>query len=225
MSLSSPPERALSLSLLWAKEKRKNAATVPLEDELKPPTDASLMAGLRDNDPDVLSELFRRYSRLVFAIALRVLSDRGEAEEIVQEVFFYVFRKIHQYDEEKGTPKSWIVQIATSRSIDRRNFLRRRHFYGGTDVAPLTDTLAGSNDMERDLVTKFSLPLLTEALKELPEKQRRTLELFFFEELEHKEIAARMGETVENVRHHYYRGLQKMRKKIFPEGQSGKGKS
>ncbi len=216
--LSSTPERALSVSLPWTKEKRKDAVVIPIKDEARPQGDEGLMASLKEQDQHALTELFRRYSRLAFGIALRILRDRGESEEVVQDVFFSLYQKADQYDATKGTAKSWIVQIAHSRSIDRKNFLLRRHFYGGTDVAVLTDTLAGSNDMERDLAAKLNLPRLEEALDELPEKKRRTLELFFFEDLEIKEIASRIGESPENVRHHYYRGLQKMRKNLFVQG-------
>jgi len=224
VSLSSPQERALTVSLLWAREKQKGAVVVPIKDEPNPP-DERLMDQIKEQNADALAELFRRYSRLVLSMALRILRDCGEAEEVVQEVFFSLYQKAHHYDCEKGSPKGWIMQIAYTRSIDRRNFLLRRNFYLGTDVAALTDTLSDGRDMERDLTAKLSLPQLVEALGELQEKQRRALELFFFEELEHKEIAARMGESVENVRHHYYRGLQKMRKKLFAEGTIDKGGS
>ena len=170
------------------------------------------MASLKECGEEALSELFRRYSRLVFSMGFRILQDAGEAEEIVQDVFLYLYQKANQFDEAKGTAKAWIIQITHSRSLDRKNFLHRRHFYVGTDVAELADTLAGTNDVERHLVSKWNLAQLQTALRDLPEKQRRTLEMFFFEGLELKEIAKQLDESPENVRHHYYRGLQKLRK-------------
>lgn len=212
MSFGTPPERALQVSLLWAKEKRRAAPVVSIGDETQSQSDEGLMAALRECDQDALAGLFRRYSRLVFSIGFRILQDAGEAEEIVQDVFLYLYQKAGQFDEAKGSAKAWIVQVAHSRSIDRKNFLHRRHFYLGTDVASLADTLAGTNDVERHVVSKWNLAQLEDALRDLPEKQRRTLEMFFFEGLELKEIAKQLGESPENVRHHYYRGLQKMRK-------------
>ncbi len=170
------------------------------------------MAAIRREQKDALAEMFRRYSRLVFSIGLRVLRDAGEAEEVVQEVFLYLYQKARLFDETKGSAKAWIVQIAHHRSLDRSKFLHRRHFYVGTDAADVADTLTGAADPERDLGSKLNEARLREAFEGLSEDQRRTLEMFFFEGLELKEIAGQMNESVENVRHFYYRGLQKLRK-------------
>lgn len=202
----------LRVSLLWAKEKREPAAVIPISEKKQPPSDETLMASLRERDQEALAEMFRRYSRLVFSIGFRILQDAGEAEEIVQDVFLYLYQRAGQFDASKGTAKAWIVQVSHSRSIDRRNFLQRRHFYSGTDVADFADTLAGTHDVERHVMSRWDLARLQIALWELPEKHRRTLEMFFFEGQELKEIARRLGESLENTRHYYYRGLQKLRK-------------
>jgi RNA polymerase sigma-70 factor (ECF subfamily) len=175
-------------------------------------SDEILMNALKEGDQESLAELFRRHSRLVFSMGYRILEDSGEAEEIVQDVFLYLYQRASQFDHAKGTAKAWIVQVTHSRSLDRKNFLLRRHFYVGTDVTALADTLAGTDDLERHIVSKWNLSQLQVALSELPERQRRTLELFFFEGFELKEIATQLNESPENVRHHYYRGLQKLRK-------------
>jgi RNA polymerase sigma-70 factor (ECF subfamily) len=211
VALSSPPERALQVSLLWTKEKRSAPVVIPISDK-GARSDESLMVSLKENDQDALAELFRRHSRLVFGIGFRILEDAGEAEEIVQDVFLYLYQRSGQFDQVKGTAKAWIVQVTHSRSIDRKNFLRRRHFYAGTDVAELADTLAGTSDVERQVMSKWNLAQLGTALRDLPDKQRRTLEMFFFDGLELKAIAQKLDESPENVRHHYYRGLQKLRK-------------
>jgi RNA polymerase sigma-70 factor (ECF subfamily) len=178
----------------------------------RPVADEALMEALKGRDSDALTELFLRHSRLVFSIGFRILQDAGEAEEIVQDVFLYLFQRAIQFDQTKGTAKAWIVQVTHSRSIDRRKFLQRRHFYVGTDVADFADSLAGGQDVQREVMSNWNLAQLQLVLRDLPEKQRRTFELFFFEELELREIAEKLGESVENVRHYYYRGLQKLRK-------------
>jgi RNA polymerase sigma-70 factor (ECF subfamily) len=202
----------LHLPILWTREKRAVASADLREMKVKLTSDEALMEVLKGNNPHALAELFLRYSRFVFSIGLRILQDAGEAEEIVQEVFLYLYQKANQFDQSKGSAKGWIAQITHSRSIDRRKFLQRRYFYAGTDVEDFTDTLAGAHDVHRELVAKWNLDQLQIALGELPDRQRRTLEMFFFEGLELKEIAERLGESLENVRHYYYRGLQKLRK-------------
>jgi RNA polymerase sigma-70 factor (ECF subfamily) len=99
--------------------------------------------------------------------------------------------------------------------LDRQEYLHRRNFYLGTDAGVLADTLAGTADLERDLASKQSRERLREAFENLTDQQRMTLELFFFEDLTFPEIAERIGESLENVRHHYYRGIQKLRKDAF----------
>ncbi len=223
LSLSGVPERVFPVSLLSPSEKRRPAIVLPINAtmETQPATDEALMASLRAEQKDALAEIFRRYSRLVYSIGLRVLRDAGEAEEVVQEVFLYLYQKARLFDETKGTAKAWIVQIAHHRSLDRSKFLHRRHFYVGTDTAELADTLTGADNPERDLGSKLNEARLREAFESLSDNQRRTLEMFFFEGLEFKEIAGQMNESVENVRHFYYRGLQKLRKNSFVQALRG----
>jgi RNA polymerase sigma-70 factor, ECF subfamily len=205
----------LSLSPLWSEEKRPPAVVIPISPDIGPVLDESLMVQVLDGEKEALAELFRRYSRLVFSIGFRVLRDTGEAEEIVQEVFLYVHQKVGQFDASRGLARAWIAQIAHHRAIDRRGFLHRRHFYVGTDVTLLADTLAGNDNLERDVVSRLNRTHLQQAFEDLSDKQRLTLELYFFEGLELKEIAERMDESSENTRHYYYRGLQKLRKNSF----------
>jgi RNA polymerase sigma-70 factor (ECF subfamily) len=212
--LSSPSERVLSVSLLWTKEKVRSVELAESA-ESQPHSDESLMAALKAKDREALAELFRRYSRLVFSVGLRILRDVGEAEEIVQEVFIFLYERAELFDENKGAARAWLVQVAHHRSLDRQEYLHRRNFYSGTDAAFLADTVAGKSDVERELGSKLSREQLKEAFEKLSDRQRLTLELFFFEDLDFPEIAERMNESLENVRHHYYRGIQKLRKDAF----------
>jgi RNA polymerase sigma-70 factor (ECF subfamily) len=178
-------------------------------------SDESLLTILRRRDREALSELFRRYSRLVFSIGLRILGDAGEAEDLAQEVFLYLFQRAELFDANKGGAKAWIVQVAWHRSLDRRKYLHRRSFYSGTDVSTLSDTLKGQEDVEDDLASKLNVERLRGAFENLSDQQRLTLELFFFEGLDMREIATRLDESPANIRHYYYRGLQKLRKDAF----------
>ncbi len=170
------------------------------------------MVGLQVKDAEALDLLFGRYSRLVFAIALRILNDRSEAEDVVQEVFFSLYQKALLYDSAKGTAKGWIVQVAFSRARDRRAHLSRRGFYSGTDVESLQDTLIGLTDVEHEVGTRLDFSQLRCAFEDLTTIQRQTLELFYFEELDLREISERLREPFGNVRHHFYRGLERLRK-------------
>ncbi len=170
------------------------------------------MAGLRSKDSECLHALFTRYSRLVFGIALRILRDRCEAEEVVQETFFSLYQKSELFDATKGSAKAWLVQVAFSRARDRRAHLLRRGFYSGTDIESLDDTLQGQDDVEREVGLRIDFAHLLTAFEDLSEMQRKTLELFYFQGLELREISERLNEPIGNVRHHFYRGLERLRK-------------
>lgn len=97
------------------------------------------------------------------------------------------------------------------RAFDRRNYLYRRQFYSGTDAAEPTNTLIESKNLEEDIIARLTVQQLKTAFGDLSDRQRKTLEMFFFEGLTLVEIAERTGEDVKNVRHHYYRGLERLR--------------
>ena len=170
------------------------------------------MAWIQAKDSRGLDLLYTRYSRLVFGIALRIVNDKSEAEEVVQETFFSLYQKALLFDRAKGSAKAWVVQIAFSRARDHRAHLLRRGYYSGTDIESLDDTLQGEDDVEREVGLRIDCSHLLSAFEDLTEMQRKTLELFYFQGLELREISQRLNEPFGNVRHHFYRGLERLRK-------------
>jgi len=214
-SVSAPPqERALSLPVVWARTRRRVAPQTATP-ETQNSVDEELMARLQAKDSTALGLLFDKYARLVLGIAIRVLHDYGEAEDVVQEVFFHLFQKAALFDPLKGSAKGWIVYVAFHRALDKRAHLGRRGFYLGTVIESLDDTLLGETDLDREIGAKLNRAQLEKAFEELPEPQRKTLELFYFEGLELREISEKLNQPLANVRHHYYRGLAKLRKSAF----------
>ena len=177
------------------------------------PSDEELMARLQGHDTSALNTLFSRYSRVVFGIAFRVLHDVGESEEVVQESFLYLYQKVKLFDPSRGSAKIWIVQIAYSRAKDQKAHLSRRGFYLRTDIESLeVDELAAGADVEREIAAKLDFHRLEYAFNDLTSMQRQTLKLFYFEGLELKEISEQLQEPLGNVRHHFYRGIERLRR-------------
>jgi RNA polymerase sigma-70 factor (ECF subfamily) len=166
------------------------------------------MAHLRNGDPDALAVLFDRYHRLVLNIALRILRDSGEAEDVMQSVFLEIFRCADQFDADKGTAKVWILQYAYHRSFNRRQYLNLRGIYERPDETPARHS-NGHHDRSSHVLE--SARIVQQALGRLSKPHRRTLELAFYEGLTMREISARTGESFDSVRHQYYRGLEKLR--------------
>jgi RNA polymerase sigma-70 factor, ECF subfamily len=209
-NMSSPPNgRAVVFPVVWGAATHRAAGP---QTEVRTPTDEQLMAWVQAKDSTGLELLYDRYSRLVFGIALRILNDKSEAEEVVQESFLALYEKAKLFDAAKGSAKGWLVQIAFSRARDRRSHLSRRGFYSGTDIESLNDTLLEQNDIEREVGLRLDFMHLLSAFEDLTEMQRRTLELFYFQGLELREISDRLNEPFGNVRHHFYRGLERLRK-------------
>jgi RNA polymerase sigma-70 factor, ECF subfamily len=210
--MSSPPnERALAFPVVWGTD-REIRKPLPEPTEIRSPSDEDLMARVQGKDPEGLDLLYARYSHLVFGIALRILRDKSEAEEVVQEAFFAVYQKAPLFDPARGCAKGWMVQIAFSRARDRRAHLLRRGFYSGTDIESLDDTLQGQSDIEREVGLRIDFSHLLSAFEELTQMQRKTLDLFYFQGMELREISQRLNEPIGNVRHHFYRGLDRLRK-------------
>lgn len=178
-------------------------------------SDEEAMARLQRRDHDALRLLFDRYSRLVFRVAIRVLHDKGEAEDLVQEVFTHLYQKASLFDSRKGTAKSWILRAAFRRALDRQSYLTARRFFSGAEPASLGDLLYGDSAWECQIVAKVSLGQLQGLFDSLSEEQRQTLQLFFFEGMTFHEIAERFDVPLGNIRHYYYRGLEKLRGNIF----------
>src|SRR5271170_2606424 len=102
--------------------------------KLKGLSDAELMVHLQAGCNDALAVLFDRYHRLVLSIALKIVRDPGEAEDVVQSVFLEIFRSVAQFDPAKGTTKVWVLQYAYHRAINRRQHLNARNFYSQTSI-------------------------------------------------------------------------------------------
>jgi RNA polymerase sigma-70 factor (ECF subfamily) len=171
--------------------------------------DADVLPGLRAGDQEAFATVFARYHRLVYATALRFLRDAGEAEDLMQSVFLEAFQKVGQFDPARGTLRMWLLQFAYSRSINRRNYLLARRLHADGRQNETLDNNALWMSVSEP-VQEASL-LTRELLLQLPEAQRATIEMAFFEDLTFTEIAERRQETFSAVRHHYYRGLIHLR--------------
>jgi RNA polymerase sigma-70 factor (ECF subfamily) len=212
-----PVRRSQGIEMQSALQNPFESATATDKDIAR--SDESLVTLMGSKDAEALDILFSRHSRLVYSIALRILRDAGEAEEVVQECFLYMFRKAYTFESTRGTAKVWIIQVAYSRARDRKAHLTRRGFYLRTDIQSdeLDGALARQVDIEQEVGTRLDFDRLHCAFNELTEIQRKTLRLYYFDDLDLREISERLKEPLGNVRHHFYRGLERLRKSAIAE--------
>jgi len=184
-----------------------------------PPREASsriepdLLARVAKGDQQAFAELYDRSNSLLFTLAWRILGDREEAAEVLQEVYLEVWRKIVRYNAARGTPTAWLVTVVRSRAIDRLRS-RAARGYGMTDsiqstpMADLPDENPGPLQASADLELRA---LVEKALAELPEAQRQALELAYYQGLSHTEIAARLNEPLGTIKTRLQLGMSKLR--------------
>lgn len=179
--------------------------------------DETLLTLICRGDQEALAFLFQRYARAVRGVALRILKNSAEAEDLLQDIFVLIHRVCRTFDSSKGSAQFWILQMAYRRAISRRRYLNSRHFYTQVElddhaIYTVEPRLGGSDEPTGQILAELDLQKLLEALSE---DQQRTLRLHFIEGYTLDEIAKMLGQTKGNVRHHSFRGLEKLRKQIF----------
>jgi RNA polymerase sigma-70 factor (ECF subfamily) len=158
------------------------------------------------------------------------LHDQSEADDLLQDVFLFVYRNCSLFDSSRSAVRSWIVQMTYHRAIDRRRYLNSRHFYTRLDLEGLESAARSPSPSREDESLAGSLvgnTTIQGLLDTLTEDQRHTLSLHFYDGYTFAEIAAKLDQSLGNIRNHYYRGLEKLRKQMFPAklpGRNGYGK-
>ena len=178
-------------------------------------SDRALVAAMVARDADAVARLYDRHVARLLGVAYRILGETGEAEEVVQEVFLYAWRAASSYDPFRGSVLAWLVVATRSRAIDR---IRTRRSAVPSDERG-RDPLAGlpaADDVEETTASRQWEKVCRGAVAELPEEQRRALELAFFEGLTHPEIAARTATPLGTVKTRIRLGLMKLRERVRP---------
>lgn len=167
--------------------------------------DAESLTRLGQRDENAMEEIFRRYSGPVYSVALRVLHDTGQAEDVLQEVFLQLWRNPEAFVKDRGSLGAWLVVVARNRAID---LLRRRKPSDSVDDV----VLASSINVADEAVQNVMMEKVRRALAELPPEQRKSLELAYFEGLSHTEIASRTGDPLGTVKTRIRQALITLRK-------------
>lgn len=180
--------------------------------------DETLLAQISTGNQEALATLFRRYARLVWSIAERIVRNKAEADDLLQDVFLLIQRRASVFDSAKGTARSLIVHMAYQRALSRRRYLNARHCQAPAGAEEHSERIAAPAVplYDESIEAHFGRDGIRQALNDLSEDQRRTLRLYFFEGYTLDEIAGRLGQSAGSVKHHYYRGLARLRR-CLPE--------
>jgi RNA polymerase sigma-70 factor (ECF subfamily) len=172
--------------------------------------DSRLLQRMARGDRAAFSNLYDRFSRPLFAAALRILGDTRETEDIVHDVFLAMWEKSSAFSAERGTAFAWAVTLTRNRAIDRLRLRRRRGELLSASVPSDLgyDETAGTADA---LVFKEKAQLVRSALAALPAEQKQAVELAFFSGLTQEQIAESLQQPLGTVKARIRRGLLKLR--------------
>jgi RNA polymerase sigma-70 factor, ECF subfamily len=175
--------------------------------------DAKLMQRVAEGDRAAFAKIYDRFSRPLYATAVRILHDSAEAEDILQEVFLTLWEKSPDFNQQRGSAFSWAVTLTRNRSIDRIRMRKRR----GTllnESLPEDFGYAGQSEAATstaELESKETAIKVRTAVMNLPEEQQKALQLAFFSGMTQQEIATKLREPLGTIKARIRRGLLKLR--------------
>jgi len=185
-----------------------------LQPETAKPSDLELLQAIANRDEYALGSLYDRYRLILFGLLMRILSNREEAEDVLQEVFLQVWRRAKDFDELRGRPFTWLVTLTRSRGIDRLRLLGARQRLA---VAASADEAEEVSDAVKDTFLSEQRRIVTRALAELSEDQRRTLMLAYFDGLTQSEIAGQLDIPLGTVKTRMRLGIIKLRELLHEQ--------
>lgn len=172
--------------------------------------DQAALARMARGEGDAVAELYDRHARPIYSLAMRILGDTTEAEDVVQEVFSQAWRQASRYSASRGAVGAWLLTITRSRAIDRLRARRARP--GGVNDDRVAEQLPDVGPpADSQVLSSEQVARVRAALDELPLLQRAAIELAFFEGLTQSEIATRLGEPLGTVKTRTRLGLDRLR--------------
>jgi len=184
-------------------------------------SDEALLARMAAHDQAALSCLYDRYRGVLFALALRILRDRAEAEEVMADVFLQAWRGARDFDRMRGSVPAWLVTLCRSRAIDRLRARGRREA-AMTALAREEAGRAGGasgeeHDPERHAEVALRRGRIRAALAALAPRQREAIALAYYGGLSHTEIAARIAEPLGTVKTWIRQGLMTLKEQLIAQ--------
>jgi RNA polymerase sigma-70 factor (ECF subfamily) len=190
---------------------------------LEAPDDAALVVAIAAGDSNALETLYDRYATIVFRMAIRVLKNREQAEEVVQEVFWRVWRRSASFESERGRVAQWLFGITHNLCIDELRRMRSRPnpVYEQVDNPVIRQLVDEQTDVPAMAWAGEQRRMIDEAMDFLPISQREAVELMYFGGLSHQEIASKLNRPLGTIKTRVRLGLQKLNGLLMARGFQG----
>jgi RNA polymerase sigma-70 factor (ECF subfamily) len=204
-----------ALGILFAREAFSQQTETVSEENLQNRTrDVDLLRRIGDGDRSAFSEFYDLYSNLLFSIAVKVLNDQKEAEDVLQEVFVQIWDKAGTFDPGLGKPSSWAITLVRNKAIDRIRAAQRRSrlMEEATSHAAIAECDAPAAN--ESVHGREKAALVRSAMAGLPAEQRHAIEMAFFSGLTQIEISDNLREPLGTIKARIRRGMLKLRDKL-----------
>jgi RNA polymerase sigma-70 factor (ECF subfamily) len=182
-----------------------------------PANSTAILPAIAAGDTVAVADLYDRHGATLYALLLKILGDRSDAQEILQETFVTAWRRAGDFDPGRGSEIAWLVSIARNRAIDRlrsRNLRSVREEEAGREIPMAGPSVVSIGDAERGAMLGQLRTRMQSALAELPEAQRSVLELAYFQGLSQSEIAGKLGEPLGTIKTRTQLAMKKLREKL-----------
>jgi RNA polymerase sigma factor (sigma-70 family) len=177
-------------------------------------SDEAVVALVARSDQSALAELYDRFGRVAYGVALRILRDEKLAEDAVQEGFLAAWRNADRFMPERAKASTWLLTLVHRRAVDlvrRENRRRAEPLQEGVEAAP-------SDSAEEDAWLRFERERVQLALKQLPDQQREALELAYYGGFSQSELAERLGQPIGTIKSRMFTGLARLRELLAEPG-------
>ena len=195
---------------MWVLAVLGPSAAAPRDERM---ADQAALVRLARGDQSALAELYDRHARPIYSLALRILREQADAEDIVQEVFAQAWNQAARFNSSRGAVAAWLLMMARSRAIDRLRARRSR-----PETASDAETVERMPDaavrQDLQLLSSEQVEMLKTALNGLPAPQREALELAYYEGLTHTEIADRLSEPLGTVKTRIRQAVIRLRESL-----------
>jgi RNA polymerase sigma-70 factor, ECF subfamily len=190
------------------------AALAAVGDPSGAEVDRLIVRRMAGGDHLALGDLYDRHARLLFSLALRIVRERSDAEDVLQETFAQAWRQAGRFEAARGTVVGWLVTVARSRALDRLR-QRRSQREGSADFERVADSVADpARALDLQLVTAEQADRVRQALAALPDELRIPLELAYYEGLSQSEIAERLRTPLGTIKTRMRQTLIRLREAL-----------
>ena len=179
-----------------------------------PELDSKIWSKIKDGDSTAFEELYDQFATVMFSLALQILNDRWEAEEVIQDIFAVLWKKPDAYSPTKGKFSSWLLVLTRNRSIDRYRSRKRRLDRGESDDILQSRPDQKDRDGAEHATASDEHEHLHRAFSVLPDEQRRVLELSYFKGMNQVEIAEKLDISLGTVKSRTRLGIEKLRNSL-----------